>query len=173
MNYIQNYISPIGEMFMFSDGENLINLSYVNAKYYQELHKSNAIKNNLPIFETTKSWLDIYFNGGIPNFTPSIKLKGTDFRMKVWKLLMDIPYGTTTTYGEIAKKISSQNNLKQMSAQAVGGAIGHNPISIIIPCHRVIGSDGCMTGYAGGIDKKVKLLKIEGAYKDNFSLPKI
>lgn len=173
MSYIQNYISPIGEMFMISDGENLINLSYINAKYYQELYKSNAIAKDLPIFKVTKSWLDVYFNGEIPNFTPSIKLNGTDFRIQVWKILMAIPYGATTTYGEIAKKISLQNNLKQMSAQAVGGAIGHNPISIIIPCHRVVGSDGCITGYAGGIDKKVKLLKIEGAYKDNFYLPKI
>ena len=104
MSYIQNYISPIGEMFMISDGENLINLSYINAKYYQELYKSNAIAKDLPIFKVTKSWLDVYFNGEIPNFTPSIKLNGTDFRIQVWKILMAIPYGATTTYGEIAKK---------------------------------------------------------------------
>ena len=115
---------------------------------------------NLPIFDEVKIWLKIYFSGREPNFTPKLHMIGTNFRLEVWKILMQIPYGKITTYGEIAEKLNS-------SARAVGGAVGHNPISIIIPCHRVIGTNGNLTGYAGGIDKKIKLLQLEGVQIKN------
>ncbi len=115
---------------------------------------------NLPIFDEVKIWLKIYFSGREPNFTPKLHMIGTNFRLEVWKILMQIPYGKITTYGEIAEKLNS-------SARAVGGAVGHNPISIIIPCHRVIGTNGNLTGYAGGIDKKFKLLRLEGVQIKN------
>lgn len=172
MNYIKYYNSPIGKIFMVSDGKNLINLSFENSKYYSNTYNDCQFKSDLPIFKSTESWLNIYFKGESPNFTPKIKLIGSDFRIKVWEILLSIPHGQTTTYGEIARELAISSNLKRMSAQAVGGAIGHNPISIIVPCHRVVGVSGSLTGYAGGIDKKIALLKLEDAYKDTFILPK-
>lgn len=114
------------------------------------------------VFDCTKKWLDSYFSGHNPDFTPPICLKGTSFQEDVWEILNRIPYGKVISYGEIARQIAEKRGLKRMSAQAVGGAVGRNPISIIVPCHRVIGSDGSLTGYAGGLDKKTELLKIEG-----------
>lgn len=116
----------------------------------------------LPVFDAVKTWLDIYFSGKEPDFTPPLHLTGSPFRLSVWKLLQQIPYGKTMTYGELARRIAGQRGLPHMSAQAVGGAVGHNPISIIVPCHRVVGSDGSLTGYAGGVDKKQRLLALEG-----------
>ena len=116
----------------------------------------------LPVFDAVKTWLDIYFSGKEPDFMPPIHLTGSPFRLSVWKLLQQIPYGKTMTYGELARRIAGQRGLLHMSAQAVGGAVGHNPISIIVPCHRVVGSDGSLTGYAGGVDKKQRLLALEG-----------
>ena len=113
------------------------------------------------ILRETVEWLDLYFAGKCPSFTPPLAPKGTPFRQEVWQLLLDIPYGKTTTYGELAGKLAARRGLKSMSAQAVGGAVGHNPISLIIPCHRVLGSDGSLTGYAGGTDKKQALLELE------------
>ncbi len=163
MIYTVKYESDIGELLLASDGENLTGLWFEGQKYYFSTAKNETEeKDDLPIFRQTKSWLDRYFSG--ERVTPyELKLKphGSDFRQKVWKLLCEIPYGKVTTYGEIAKKIAKMQGRKSMSAQAVGGAVGHNPISIIIPCHRVIGADGSLTGYAGGIDKKIKLLEIE------------
>ena len=112
--------------------------------------------------EKTKEWLIIYFSGKEPDFCPPVHMTGTPFQLSVWKILQQIPYGKTVTYGEIAKEIAREKGLSRMSAQAVGGAVGHNKISIIVPCHRVIGKDGSLTGYAGGIDKKMKLLDLEG-----------
>lgn len=106
-------------------------------------------------------WLDIYFNNKIPDFTPPLLLKGTDFRMTVWKMLLDIPYGKTVSYGDIAKAVAKSRGIEKMSAQAVGNAVGHNPISIIVPCHRVVGSKGSLTGYGGGIKRKKELLRLE------------
>lgn len=124
----------------------------------------------LPVFDQTHRWLDIYFSGLVPDFTPPLAPHGTPFRRVVWKFLLDIPYGETTTYGEIAARIAAQRAVQQgsdspvtprMSAQAVGGAVGHNPIAILIPCHRVIGTDGSLTGYAAGLDRKRCLLQLE------------
>ena len=115
------------------------------------------------VLEETSGWLDIYFSGREPDFTPPLHLTGSDFRLAVWNLLLQIPYGQTITYKELAARIAEQRGLETMSAQAVGGAVGHNPISIIVPCHRVLGTDGSLTGYSGGIDKKISLLTLEKA----------
>lgn len=162
MIYSTVYNSPIGRLTMASDGENLIGLWIDGQKYFSEDVVKCAAEKSLPIFGSTEKWLDEYFAGEIPDFTPPIAFgEFSDFRKRVWKILLEIPYGKTATYGEIAKRIEAETN-KRVSAQAVGGAVGHNPISIIVPCHRVIGFNGNLTGYAGGLDKKVKLLRIEG-----------
>ncbi len=142
---------------MGSDGRSLIGLWFENAKYFGSTLTSETQEKDLPIFEETKNWLDIYFSGKNPDFTPKLKLEGSEFRMAVWNILKEIPYGQTITYGEIAKKIGTS----KISAQAVGGAVGHNPISIIIPCHRVVGKNGDLTGYAGGLNLKKQLLDNE------------
>lgn len=115
------------------------------------------------MFAEAKRWLDIYFSGKEPDFSVPLHFTGTEFQNEVWELLLAIPYGQTTTYGELARRIAGKRGVKHMSAQAVGGAIGHNNISVIVPCHRVVGTNGSLTGYAGGIDKKVKLLELEKA----------
>ena len=125
----------------------------------------------MPIFEQTVRWLDIYFSGKAPGFTPPLSMETTPFRKAVWEIMLSIPFGQTMTYGEIADKIAKQKGLTKMSAQAVGGAVGHNSISLIIPCHRVVGTNGSLTGYAGGIDKKVKLLTMEKADMTSFFIP--
>lgn len=149
------YKSPIGDILLVSDGEYLTGLYFTSSK---SIDKVKGINENKEVFALTSKWLDKYFNGENPNYLDiPLKLNGSDFCLKVWKILSTIPYGTVTTYGDIAKLID-----KRMSSQAVGYAVGHNPISIIIPCHRVIGKNNNLTGYGGGIDKKVKLLEIEG-----------
>lgn len=124
------------------------------------------------ILEDTKKWLDLYFSGEEPNFTPALKLRGTKFRREVWKILLEIPYGETLTYKDIAEKLMASGKYERMSSQAVGGAVGHNPISIIIPCHRVVGTSGSLTGYAGGLARKVRLLELEGIDVSKFFMPK-
>lgn len=164
MIYKTYYSSPIGELLLTSDGDNLTGLWIENQKYYSYKVSGQIIdKDDLKIFRQVKDWLDKYFNGKKVNIN-NLKLNpsGTKFQKEVWKVLCDIPYGEVITYKEISKKVAHNLNKTNMSFQAVGGAVGHNPISIIIPCHRVIGSDGNLTGYAGGIDKKIKLLQIEG-----------
>ena len=128
--------------------------AYEQSGYFKE--------RNLAVFDQTKRWLDLYFSGREPGFTPALNPAGSAFRRAVWEILLKIPYGKTTTYGQIAREIAAARGLAKMSAQAVGGAVGHNEISIIIPCHRVIGAHGNLTGYAGGIDRKIKLLQLEG-----------
>lgn len=163
MDYIFHYTSPLGEITLASDGEALAGLWFDGQKYFAKtLYKENT-ESELPIFEQTINWLDIYFSGKAPDFTPPLNLQTTEFCKSVCKIMLTIPYGQTMTYGEIAGIIAKQKNLTRMSAQAVGGAVGRNPISIIIPCHRVIGANGSLTGYAGGLDKKIKLLKLENA----------
>lgn len=166
MNYLAKYSSPLGEITLASDGEHLTGLWFCGQKYYGlTLSKQTEEQENLPIFEVTRNWLDRYFSGKQPAISElPLMPTGTEFRKKVWQLLCEIPYGEVTTYKEIAQKIAAQQHRDSMSAQAVGGAVGHNPISIIIPCHRVIGSDGSLTGYAGGITKKKKLVELENKY---------
>ena len=163
MIYISHYLSPLGDILLASKNNELIGLWFKDQKYYLESIKEEIVeKNNEEIFLKTKDWLDRYFKGEQPNIKElSLNPIGSTFRKKVWKILCNIPYGKTMTYKEIADKISKEKGLKSMSAQAVGGAVGHNPISIIIPCHRVVGSNGNLTGYAGGLDKKEYLLKLE------------
>ena len=148
---------------LVSDGDNLVGLYMENQKYYLNgLKQELTSKDNLQVFENTKKWLDRYFEKEKPSIKEiPIAPKGGEFRQKVWKILCEIPYGQTITYGEIAKRIAKQMNKEKMSAQAVGNAVGHNPISIIIPCHRVIGKNESLTGYAGGIERKKMLLELE------------
>lgn len=150
--YSTKYSSPIGEILLLSDGESLCGLSFDSQK-----RDVDSIENDdLEIFKKVMDWLDDYFDGQNPKIDFDLKVSGTDFRLKVWELLSEIPYGETVTYGEIASRISPT-----MSAQAVGGAVGANPIAIVIPCHRVMGKGNKLTGYAAGLDKKIELLKIE------------
>jgi methylated-DNA-[protein]-cysteine S-methyltransferase len=162
MDYIFDYDSPLGAITMASDGKALTGLWFNDQKYFAYTLSRDHIKKPLPVFEQTALWLDIYFSGEEPDFEPELALRGSEFRQSVWRVLRTIPYGRTITYGDIARLIAAERGLPHMSAQAVGGAVGHNPISIIVPCHRVVGSDGSLTGYAGGIDKKRRLLELEG-----------
>ncbi len=161
--YTSYYKSLLGNILLASDGRALIGLWIEGQKYFFNYKNEKVIENdNLEIFKKTKNWLDRYFNKEKPEISELLlEPIGNQFRQEVWKILCNIPYGTTVTYGAIAKEIAKKMNKKSMSAQAVGNAVGHNPISIIIPCHRVVGVDGNLTGYAGGIDKKIKLLTLE------------
>ncbi|MBQ9156856.1 MAG: methylated-DNA--[Eubacterium sp.] len=179
MQYINHYESPIGGITLASDGQSLTGLWFEGQKYYADTLETDyydtdneitsvnktsdteGLEKALTIFKQTHRWLDLYFKGKVPDFTPPLSPAGSDFRREVWDILLSIPFGQTMTYGEIAARIAHKRGLKSMSSQAVGGAVAHNPISIIIPCHRVIGSNGSLTGYAGGIDKKIHLLTLE------------
>ena len=198
MEYTHHYDSPLGGITMASDGKALTGLWFDGQKYFGAGLSPEHEKKALPIFERTSAWLDIYFSGREPDFTPELNLKGSEFRKSVWKILLTIPYGKTTTYGAIGRRIAEERAADalpsgfsgeadrragvmeshltgafethsagapgiRMSPQAVGGAVGHNPIALIVPCHRVIGADGRLTGYAGGLDRKQKLLQLEQA----------
>lgn len=163
MNFTYHYCSPLGGITLASGGEALTGLWFDGQKHYGSTIDGSAAEANLPIFTETVRWLDIYFSGRVPGFTPSLRLLTTPFRREVCEIMLTIPYGHTMTYGEIAAIMAKQRGTAHMSAQAVGGAVGHNPISIIIPCHRVVGADSGLTGYAGGLDRKLRLLKLEKA----------
>ena len=163
MDYLHHYSSPLGGITLASDGEALTGLWFDGQKYFGSTLSADHEEKDLPVFETAERWLDLYFGGIVPDFMPPVTMRGSAFRRAVWEILLTIPYGQTMTYGEIAARIAEQKGLARMSAQAVGGAVGHNPISLIIPCHRVVGADGSLTGYAGGIDRKAKLLEMEKA----------
>ena len=169
MYSICHYNSPLGGITLASDEEGLTGLWFDGQKYFgsgilkDDPMPEKAETKKPPVLEQTVKWLDIYFSGQEPDFTPPLHLIGSEFRLSVWKMLLEIPYGQTTIYKELAGRIAEQRGIKSMSAQAVGGAVGHNPISIIVPCHRVLGTDGSLTGYAGGIDKKISLLTLEKA----------
>ena len=174
MTYKTTFISPIGSIILASDGENLTGLWNENQKYHGEQKYQNMIiQNELDVFYQTKKWLDAYFAGQAPSLKDIHMLPmGSQFRQIVWNILLNIPYGKVITYGDIAKKVVQKTGKQNMSSQAVGGAVGHNPISVIIPCHRVVGSNGSLTGYAGGIQTKIKLLELEGVDISNFFVPK-
>lgn len=162
MDFLSHYESPIGTITLASDGEFLTGLWFDGQKYAgNALRKRTLSSKSLPIFSQTEKWLDIYFFGKAPDFTPPLKIAGSEFRKTVLKILQKIPFGNSSTYGEIAWKIAAEFGKKFMSAQAVGGAVAHNPISLIVPCHRVLGSSGKLTGYAGGIERKKFLLALE------------
>ena len=145
---------------MTGDGEALTGLWFDRQRHFEDAGAALPEK-DLPVFRETARWLDVYFGGGIPDFTPRLCLRGTAFRQAVWERLLTIPYGQTTTYGAIAAALAEEQGISRMSAQAVGGAVGHNPVSLIVPCHRVIGADGTLTGYGGGLDRKAALLALE------------
>lgn len=173
MYYATTYSSPIGTMLLASDGDNLVGLWNEKQKYYGgTISGAMTRSDDLPVFAATKKWLDRYFTRKNPAISQlPLAPIGGEFRQAVWKTLCEIPYGEVTTYGEIAKKLAVQMNRKSMSSQAVGGAVGHNPISIVIPCHRVVGANGSLTGYAGGIGKKIKLLELEGVDMSRLFVP--
>ena len=171
MEYINHYESPLGSLLLSADDIGLTGLWFKEQKYFAHGLKEPYETKELPVFKDTRHWLNVYFSGKKPDFTVPFHFIGTDFQKAVWEILCSIPYGKTMTYGEIAKQIAFQKGLPHMSAQAVGGAVGHNKISILVPCHRVVGTSGNLTGYAGGIDKKVKLLTLEGVDMRQFFLP--
>lgn len=164
MIYRTYYLSSLGRMLLAADDMGLVGAWFEGQKYFGEFpeHRNFVFEEKENhILKDALRWLDIYFSGQKPDFLPKLHLMGTDFQREVWDILLEIPYGQTVTYGEIARKIADKRGLKTMSAQAVGGAVGHNRVSVIVPCHRVIGSDGSLTGYAGGIERKIRLLDIE------------
>lgn len=173
MIYTTYYFSPIGKILLACQDDRLIGLWIEGQKYYLGSINCEIIeKDDEKIFVQTKKWLDRYFMGEQPNINElALAPLGNEFRQTVWRLLCEIPYGKITTYGELATKAAKIMNKKSMSAQAIGGAISHNPISIIIPCHRVVGSNGSLTGYAGGIEKKIKLLMLENVDMKDFYIP--
>lgn len=172
MTYIQHYDSPLGGFLLAADEQGLTGAWFEGEKYFADNLSAEHTERETHALSQAKCWLDIYFAGAEPNFTPPLHPIGTDFRMAVWKLLLQIPYGHTVTYGDLARRLAKKRGLAKMSAQAVGGAVGRNKISIIIPCHRVVGAGGNLTGYAGGIDKKVKLLELEHIDVSGFFMPK-
>ena len=172
--YTSIYPSRLGDILLAADEIGLTGLWFFGQSYFADTLPAEQIAQETPILAQAKEWLDEYFSGKEPDFTPTLHPIGSPFRQAVWKLLLQIPYGQTTTYGEIARQLEKLQNRPHMSAQAVGGAVGHNGISIIIPCHRVVGTKGSLTGYAGGLDKKMALLELEHAnrktYPENLSL---
>lgn len=172
MDYTYHYTSPLGGITLSSNGKELTGLWFDEQKYFGDTLPKEYEERALPIFEQSARWLDVYFSGKAPDFTPPLLIKATPFREAVWNILLTIPFGQTMTYGEIADRIAMQKGISRMSARAVGGAVGHNSISLIIPCHRVVGANGSLTGYAGGIDRKVELLKLEKADLTPLSVPK-
>lgn len=172
MQYTSNYRSPLGDILLAADEVGLTGLWFVGQKYFALYLDQEHEEKEIPVFDETKQWLDIYFAGCMPDFTPTLHFTGTAFQNEVWEILCTIPYGETLTYGEIARRLAAKRGLERMSAQAVGGAVSHNEISIIVPCHRVVGTNGSLTGYAGGIDRKVKLLTLENADIKSFFIPK-
>ena len=161
MIFIQHYDSPLGAILLAADETGLTGLWFDGQKFFARDLPVERVEQNTPALSEVKRWLDIYFTGKEPDFMPPLHPIGSALRRSVWDILLRIPYGQTTTYGEIARQLAEKQGRPRIAAQAVGGAVGHNKISIIIPCHRVVGTNGSLTGYAGGIDKKVKLLEWE------------
>lgn len=165
MDFTAHYESPLGGITLGSNGIQLFGLWFDGQAHFGEcLHPPYEESRTLQVFDTTRLWLDLYFNGQVPDFTPPLELRASAFRRRVWEILLTIPYGHTTTYGDIARQIAHEQGLPSFSSQAVGRAVSHNSISLIIPCHRVIGANGSLTGYAGGLERKTQLLRMEGAW---------
>ena len=173
MYYSCRYASPVGLLHLASNGSDLVGLWMEGQKYFGgTLNAPLEPDTQRPEFRRATAWLDAYFEGANPSLDDfPLAPMGTAFQQAVWQELLRIPYGETTTYGAIANRIAASMNRTRMSGQAVGGAVGHNPIAIIIPCHRVVSSNGSLTGYAGGIQNKVKLLTLEGVNVARFSVP--
>lgn len=172
MTKTMRYSSPLGGILLAADEEGLTGLWFEGQKYFASGLSTDAAEGKSTALDAARRWLDVYFSGREPDFTPPLHPSGSAFRQEVWALLCKIPYGQTATYGVLAAQLAAAHGGKTMSAQAVGGAVGHNKISIIIPCHRVVGMNGSLTGYAGGIDKKVRLLELERADMSRLFVPK-
>ncbi len=172
MLYLAEYSSPLGKITLGSNGEALTALWLPGQSCERKFLSAEHEYAEVPPIAEAKRWLDIYFSGREPDFVPALAPVGTAFQTEVWNLLRQIPYGKTTTYGALAAEIAKRRGREKMSAQAVGNAVGSNPVSIIVPCHRVVGTNGSLTGYNGGIEYKTALLKLEGGYSDEFFVPK-
>ena len=173
MIYTNVYESPLGNILLAGDEEGLTGLWFTEgSKYSKDCLAKDTRPREMDYFEQAKNWLDLYFAGRDPGFFPRLHFVGSAFRNRVGEILCEIPYGKTVTYGWIADKIAEEQGLERMSAQAVGGAVGHNPICIIVPCHRVVGANGSLTGYGGGIMRKKALLELEGVDMSRFTVPK-
>ena len=172
MIYTLKYSSPLGSILLAADEVGLTGLWFDGEKYFADNLPTDHSERETPTLAEAVRWLDVYFSGKEPDFMPPLHPIGSRFRQEVWNILSQIPYGKTVTYGDISKQLAEKMGLEKMSAQAVGGAVGHNEISIIIPCHRVVGTNGSLTGYAGGIDKKIKLLELENTDMSRLFVPK-
>lgn len=167
MDYTHAYLSPLGGIVLASDGETLVGLWFEGQKHFGTGLDEERAEKQLPVFDQADRWLDLYFSGKKPDFTPPLRPRGTAFQNAVWRRLLKIPYGETVSYGEIAASLG----LPPGASRAVGGAVGRNPVSLMIPCHRVVGADGSLTGYAGGIERKKRLLELERRWKTNMAAP--
>lgn len=172
MIYTYEYNSPLGAITLACDGEHITGLWFNGQRHFGNILPRETEQKDMPLFRDAKRWLDIYFSGREPDFLPPLRYDSTPFRKAVCDIMLTIPYGKTITYGEIAEIIAKQKGIEKMSAQAVGGAVGHNPISLLIPCHRVVGTNGSLTGYGGGIERKVKLLELEHTDMSGLFVPK-
>ncbi len=172
MIYTYEYNSPLGTITLACDGKYITGLWFNEQRHFGNILPRETEEKDMPLFRDAKRWLDIYFSGREPDLLPPLRYDSTPFRKAVCDIMLTIPYGKTTTYGEIAKIIAKQKGIEKMSAQAVGGAVGHNPISLLIPCHRVVGTNGSLTGYGGGIERKVKLLELEHTDMSGLFVPK-
>lgn len=171
MQYTGRYLSPLGGIFLASDGDALTGLWFDGQKYFARTLEKAHEEMETPAFAAARRWLDIYFSGGKPGFDVPIRPAGTPFQIRVWRILRSVPYGGTISYGGIAARLAAESGGGMISARAVGGAVGRNAISVIVPCHRVVGADGGLTGYAGGIPRKIALLRLEGGRREDFSAP--
>ena len=172
MIYKHEYSSPLGAITLASDGECIIGLWFNGQRHFGNILPRQTERRALPIFCEAERWLYTYFSGKEPDFLPPLRYDSTPFRKAVCDIMLTVPYGKTMTYGEIAAEIARRKGIEKMSAQAVGGAVGHNPISLMIPCHRVVGTSGSLTGYGGGIERKVKLLELEKVDMSGLFIPK-
>ena len=172
MQYTVRYKSPLGDILLASDDAGLTGLWFEGQRYFALHLASDHVEKETDILMQAKKWLDIYFSGQEPDFIPPLHVEGTSFHREVCEIMLSIPYGKTMTYGEIAQTLVSRRGIRKMSARAVGGAVGHNEISIIIPCHRVVGANGNLTGYGGGISRKIRLLELEGIDMTGFYIPR-
>ncbi len=162
MQTVCRYPSPLGELLLAAQGDLLTGAWFTEQKYFARTLEADHIEGSAPVLNQAKRWLDVYFTGRDPGPVPPLSPAGTPFQREVWDLLSAIPYGGTATYGALARTLAQRRGFVHFSAQAIGGAVGHNPISLFIPCHRVLGANGSLTGYAGGVDKKRALLALEG-----------
>ena len=169
---ICSYDSPLGGICLAADALGLTGLWFDGEKYFGSNLPANPVRQETEILTESKRWLDVYFSGREPDFLPPLRYDTTPFRKQVCDIMQTIPYGKTMTYREIAAELAARQGVSRMSAQAVGGAVGHNPISIMIPCHRVVGTNGSLTGYAGGINRKIRLLELEHTDMSRFFVPK-